>query len=223
MRILHISDSHTYHRDIIIPPNIDMIIFSGDCSNPREPYLNEHEVRDFITWYNSLDIKHKIFVGGNHDTSLESGHITKDNFGFGIHYLENESIEIEGLKIWGSPVTPTFGIGWAFNKARHKIGEVWATIPDDTDIVVVHGPPKGILDLSYNRNNELEFCGCESLRKRIKQIKPKLVCFGHIHDCEGVRNFGIRKIDDETIYSNGSCVTDGNFGKYINQGNIIEL
>jgi len=224
IKIWHISDTHTYHNELEIPKNIDAVIFSGDCSNPQELYQSEREIRDFITWYGNLPIKYKIFVAGNHDLAIERGWLTKDNFQqAGIIYLENDFVEIEGLKIWGSPITPTFGIGWAFNKNRAKIGEVWKEIPDDTDIVVVHGPPKGVLDLSWTRENKLQMCGCESLRKRMREIKPKLVCFGHIHNCEGITNFGIRKMDHDTIYSNGSMVTDGNFGKYFNNGNIIEI
>jgi predicted phosphodiesterase len=241
IRIYHISDTHCYHSELVVPQGIDVVIFSGDCSNPQELYQSEKEVRNFITWYASLPIKHKIFVAGNHDLAIERGWLTKDNFQqAGIIYLENDSIELKfrkiyidmhgldiigetSLKVWGSPYTPTFGVGWAFNKSRAKIGEIWATIPKDTDIVVVHGPPKGVLDLSYNRENTLEFCGCESLRKRMREIKPKLVCFGHIHNCEGITNFGIRKMDHDTIYSNGTMVTDGNFGKYFNNGNVIEI
>ena len=62
MKIWHISDTHTYHGFLKVPEGIDMVIFSGDCSNPRDPYTNEHEVRNFITWFDSLKIKHKIFV-----------------------------------------------------------------------------------------------------------------------------------------------------------------
>ena len=80
MRIWHISDTHTYHGLLKVPTNIDMVIFSGDCSNPRDPYVNEQEVRNFITWFASLPIKHKVFVAGNHDTSIVKGLITKDNF-----------------------------------------------------------------------------------------------------------------------------------------------
>ena len=62
MKIWHISDTHTYHGFLKVPEGIDMVIFSGYCSNPRDPYTNEHEVRNFITWFDSLKIKHKIFV-----------------------------------------------------------------------------------------------------------------------------------------------------------------
>ncbi len=117
MKIYHFSDTHTFHGLLTIPENIDIMIFSGDASNPRDPYLNKIEVENFITWYSTIPVKYKIFVAGNHDTSIEKNLIKKSDFeSNGIIYLENDYIEIEGLKIWGSPITPTFGDGWAFNK-----------------------------------------------------------------------------------------------------------
>jgi len=226
MKIWHISDTHTFHSLLQVPEGIDMVIFSGDCSNPRDPYTNEHEVRNFITWFDSLEIKHKIFVAGNHDTSIEKGLITEDNFHqCCIYYLENTSIEIEGLKIFGSPLTPTFGYGWVFNKDRHKLDRIWDKIIDpDVDIIVTHGPCKSILDLSYNTGRDLEYCGDKSLLNRIRDTNPKLHCFGHIHNGREIINAGTRTIPElDTIFSNGSVVTDGKFGRLSSNGNIIEI
>lgn len=227
MKIWHISDTHTYHGFLKVPEGIDMVIFSGDCSNPRDPYTNEQEVRNFIEWFDNLEIQHKIFVAGNHDTSIERGLITEENFHqCCIHYLENTSVEIEGLKIFGSPLTPTFG-NWAFMKPSFKLERVWKNIiDDDVDIVITHGPPKTVLDLSENRQRQLEFCGDKSLLNRIKEVNPKLHCFGHIHNFKDIINRGTRTVEGlQTIFSNGSVVTDAKFGKieYNGNGNIIEI
>ena len=225
MKIWHISDTHGFHQLLQIPEGIDMVIHSGDCSNLRDPYTNEHEVRRFIDWFGSLDIKHKIFVAGNHDTSIEKGLVPKFRFtDNAIHYLENETIEIEGLKIFGSPHTPQFG-QWAFMKARNKLDRIWqSVIEDGTDIIVVHGPPKGMLDLSYDRDGLMEYCGDKSLMNKVVEVEPKLMLFGHIHNCKDIVNAGTRKVYGlDTIFSNGSVVTDGKFGKLSSQGNIFEL
>jgi len=225
MNIWHISDTHTFHELLTIPDDIDMVIFSGDCSNPMDPYNNEPEVRRFIDWFSKLDIQYKIFVAGNHDTSIERGLVTGlDFWKKGIYYLENDDITIEGIKIWGSPCTRTFG-NWAFMKAREKIDRLWQHIPDDTDILIVHGPPKGILDQSYSRDGVYERCGCNALKKHVLyRVKPKLMCFGHIHNHEDIINAGMLKLSDYiTQFSNGSVVTDGKFGKLSSNGNIITL
>ena len=114
---------HTYHKLLTIPENIDIVVFSGDCSNPRDPYTNEHEVKDFIHWFKELPIEHKIFVAGNHDTSIENKLVKKIDFsGYNIHYLENDYITIDGIKFFGSPYTPNFG-NWSFMKDRSKINK----------------------------------------------------------------------------------------------------
>lgn len=138
--------------------------------------------------------------------------------------LENEDVIIEGLKIWGSPYTPSFGYGWSFNKDRGKIHEIWDTIPDDTDIIATHGPVKGILDLSYNRNNELEYCGCANLAKRVREIKPLIFCHGHLHSSRdgSYTNHGIL-YRDGTYYSNASAVADGGYGKIVYHGSLFEI
>ena len=226
MKIWHISDTHTYHRLLDVPTDIDMVVFSGDCSNPRDPYTNEPEVRGFIDWYSSLKIPVKIFVAGNHDTSIEKRLVIKDDFTkHGIIYLENESITIDGIKIFGSPFTPTFGYGWAFNKDRTKLDRIWRKIIDeDVDIVINHGPPKGILDLSLHRVGNLERCGDKSLLNRVMEVNPKLCLFGHIHDSGDIINQGTMKLSHlDTIFSNGSVIKDGSFGRLTSNGNIFEL
>jgi predicted phosphodiesterase len=135
MKIWHISDTHTYHGLLKVPEGIDMVIHSGDATNPRDPYASEQEMLNFISWFGSLPIKHKVFVAGNHDLCIERNLVTKIDFmKNGIVYLENDYAEVEGIKIWGSPFTPTFGEGWAFNKKRSALHDIWKHIPDDTDI-----------------------------------------------------------------------------------------
>ena len=222
-KIWHISDTHGYHELLNIPEGVDIVIHSGDASNSRDPYNNEPEMRKFIDWYKSLDIKHKVYVAGNHDTSIESKLVVKKDFeDAGIVYLENEYATIEGIRIFGSPHTPRFG-NWSFMKDRVKLERFWRkAIEEPCDIIVTHGPPKGMLDKSYDREGKMEMCGDRSLLNRIIEIQPKLVCFGHIHNTEDIVNAGITKQSIyNTVYSNGSVVTDGKFGKLTSNGNIM--
>ena len=226
MRIWHISDTHSYHDLLDVPKDIDMVIHSGDCSNPRDPYNNEPEVRNFIDWYSKLDIPTKIYVAGNHDSSIEKKLVsTSDFYTNGIIYLEDDFIHIDGWKIHGSPMTPSFG-NWSFMKSRDKLDKHWSrSVDDDVDILITHGPPKGILDISEDRNHNLENCGCNALKRHvITRIKPRLMLFGHIHNNKEIINAGTMKLSIcDTIFSNGSVVTDGRFGKLSSNGNIINL
>jgi hypothetical protein len=47
-------------------------------------------------------------------------------------------------------------------------------VPDDTDILLTHGPPRGHLD-GFKRS------GCTFLAKEVARVRPRLVVFGHIH------------------------------------------
>lgn len=224
MKILHISDTHGYHELLKIPNDIDIIIHSGDFSNNHNVYINEQETHNFLQWYSNLNIKYKILIAGNHDAlafkwSKKFKMLCKD---MNIIYLEHNSIKIENINIFGSPYVPTFG-NWYFMKNRSKLDKVWSTIPDNTDILITHGPPKGILDLSYNREHTLEYCGCSALKKHIiNRIKPKFVLFGHVHNNDDIINAGIMKLSKlNTIFSNGSVVTDRKFGKLTSNGNIL--
>lgn len=227
MKILHISDTHGFHKHIPWErfDGIDMVIHSGDCSNYRDVARNSLEVFGFIEWYMTVPVKNKIFVAGNHDTSIERRIYHKDSFtDRGIIYLEHEEVTIDGLKLFGSPYTPTFG-EWSFMKARDKINRMWEHIPTDTDILVTHGPAKGVRDLTEDYGGELKQCGDSSLMKWILKHTPKAHLFGHIHNMEGIYNQGISIYNKSTtIFSNGSCVDDGKFDLGLTSfGNIIEL
>jgi len=222
MKIWHFGDSHTYHGLLDIPKNIDMIIFSGDATNPLNPVLNEIEMLNFLHWFALIDCRYKIMIAGNHDSSIEKNRVTKKTIEeYGIIYLENEEVIIEGIKIWGSPYCPTFG-NWCFMKNRNKLDKIWRHIPEDTDILVTHTPPKGILDYSHDYNNYVERCGCSALMKRILNLNIKYHLFGHIHNNKDIINAGTMKLSIlDTIFSNGSILTDGKFGKLTSNGNII--
>jgi len=227
MNILHISDTHTFQDQIPVErfASIDTVIFSGDASIRRDIQGNKEEILKFLEWYEKVPVKNKVFVAGNHDLSIERRKITPGDFAkAGIFYLENSACIIDGLKFYGTPITPTYG-EWAFMKQRNKTPEVWAKIPMDTDVLIVHGPPRGIRDLSYNRDNELEMCGDRALLSAVKLIQPKLMCFGHIHNVKDIENQGVSTYATmQTIFSNAACVEDGKFEYGLTSfGNIITL
>lgn len=230
MKIWHISDTHGYHEMLHVPQGVDLVIHSGDASNLKSPFLNEKEFLSFWSWFEKLPIKYKVYVPGNHDTFLEHSiskifrkNIIDSQYVNDIYLLINDYVTIENLKIWGSPVTPKFG-NWAFMRSRDKTNKLWQTIPDDTDIIVTHGPPKYILDLSEDTLRNLENCGDSSLFKRVKEINPKYHMFGHIHNFKDLQNSGTKTIAKiNTIFSNGAMVTDGKFGEKTYNGTIFEI
>ena len=196
MKIVFISDTHGQHRKLKNLPKADLIIHGGDVSKLGK----DHEVEDFIHWFLRLDYAHKIFIAGNHDFYFEdySLDFIQKKLTSNCHYLCNSGVEIEDVKIWGSPITPTF-FNWAFNADRGKpIQKYWNMIPSDTNILVTHGPVKGMLDRTTSNIN----AGCEDLLKTVEKLKPKFHLFGHIHEA-----YGKEKVN-ETTFVNGSLLNE---------------
>lgn len=227
INILHLSDTHKKHHSVILPDErIDIAIYSGDATTTKIPGINVNEWASFIQWYEKVDAKHKIFVAGNHDaTASEYRLYFKDSIKeAGVIYLENDHAVVEGLTIFGSPYTPTYG-DWYFMRPRHKMASIWENIPLETDILVTHGPRKGILDSAYRQGSFTECVGDAALGSAIDKLPYlKLHCFGHIHDNKLAKNNGIM-MTNGVIYSNASAVKDRDFDNpsVNNQGNLIYL
>lgn len=219
MKIQSISDTHGFHNDIQIDENIDMFIYGGDSTNYYDLYKNAPEFESFYNWIINLKVKYKILIAGNHDTWATKKYNIDKLKNNGIIYLENELIDIEGIKIFGSPITPNFG-NWHFMKDRSKLDKFWQkALNTDIDILVTHGPPKFILDLSHNKEHKLEYCGDKALFNHVMRIKPKYHIFGHIHNSDDCYNQGVRVYNDIT-FMNVSSVHDGRFDRGLTSNGI---
>lgn len=212
MRITHISDTHNKHNQLNgLLPGGDLLIHSGDISSLGR----QSEVERFVKWFNGIDnYANKIFIAGNHDMSFDSeqllvnklkhfdGVSDSDEFvsigkpqwlevlltsdlNQNVFYLENSFVMLDDIKIWGSPITPTFGYGWGFNVNRgYDINQIWNRIPNDTDIVITHGPIHSYCDRTDRGGLNV---GCEQLYHRLNEVQPQLHFSGHIHEAYGYR------------------------------------
>ena len=186
MKIVSISDTHGMHRSINLPKG-DILIHAGDFTQEGR----EGEVKSFLSWFARQPFQYKICIAGNHDYYMENllekeiqQLIPKE-----VIYLNESSVDIEGYKFWGSPITPVF-FDMAFNREPGlQIRKHWNKIPADTDILITHGPPKGILDKILSGNSK----GCPSLKNTMKKLSIKLHVFGHIHE-----EYGTQKILNTT-------------------------
>lgn len=220
MQIMCIGDTHGFHEQLKIPSGIDMLIHCGDIGNVKSPEINANECTLALIWLDSLDIKYKILIAGNHDTAIEARMVDPKAFK-SIIYLEHDVAEVAGQVIFGSPYVPEY-YHWAFNVRRDRLSKYWEAIPKETNILVTHGPPKGILDLALDKDKQLEFCGDKALATRSFEVCPELHVFGHIHNNNHIMNQGTRKIGDIT-FVNASAVTDQRFDYGLtSQGVIIE-
>lgn len=195
MKFVAISDTHGQHNNLRLP-QADVIIHAGDITKRG----NKEEIVEFINWFSELPFEYRIFIAGNHDFYFEESSEAeiKKLIPSNVIYLCNCSVVINGIKIWGSPITPYF-FNWAFNRHRgNDISQYWGLIPTDTDILITHGPAFSILDKTTRGLN----VGCEDLLSSIQQIKPKYHICGHIHEAYGQIEKGV------THYLNASVLDE---------------
>jgi Icc-related predicted phosphoesterase len=198
MRIVLISDTHGMHRQLEVPSG-DVLIHAGDFTfYSKPPFV----VSDFNAWLGSLPHRHKVVIPGNHEFFLEEprnrGVITN------AILLVDSGVEIEGLKIWGSGVTPLWGGAFGKSKPEDRKRH-WARIPEDLDILVTHGPPLGILDQGPDSERHE---GCPELREAVLLARPQLHVFGHIH-----AGYGTVRTPD-TLFVNASLLgEDGSLSR----------
>ena len=213
MRIVMIADTHGDYENVSIADG-DVFVFAGDISiwdltgvsNPRK----------FNDWIVKLPHKHKIVIAGNHDKWLfQTDMARKLELLYNCIYLENSSVDIDGLKFYGSPITPSFN-DWFFMADRgENIKKYWDAIPNNTDVLITHGPPMGILDIVPRGGYMFQdHQGCQDLYNRVQILKPKLHIFGHIHENYGMQiDHGIKFVncsvkDDQYELVNQSFVID---------------
>lgn len=205
MKIIIISDTHGYHRKVKLPAG-DILIHAGDMT--RSGTINQLE--DINDWFGSCGFKDIVCIPGNHDRVFERRLGKAKEVMTNCHILLDEEIIINGIKFYGSPWQPRF-FNWAFNLSRGKeLAEKWAKIPNDTNVLITHAPPAHINDFSVNK----EHCGCYDLLTRVNQVKPKLHCFGHIHE-----GYGKSEFSGTTFINASTC--DFNYNP-INKPTIFE-
>ncbi|WP_404367193.1 metallophosphatase domain-containing protein [Marinobacter sp.] len=209
MKIVCISDTHGMHRQVSVPGG-DLLIHAGDCLGVG----SLEELEDLNEWLGSLPHRHKILVAGNHDWCLQDEPDEAQKLVTAAAYLRDSGVMINGLRFWGSPWTPVFH-DWAFNLKRGQpLAERWALIPAETDVLITHGPPAGILDGVMTGIHE-QSVGCEELRKAVDHLQPRLHVFGHIHEGHGQHE------QDGTLFVNAStCLASF---KPLNPPVVIEI
>jgi len=172
-------------------PKGDVLIHCGDFTVTGTVSEITQFNRELLRQANKFN--HIIIIAGNHDLLFErQPQLARSLLDSRVNYLQDSFCVIDGIKFYGSPYQPRF-FDWAFNLMRGaELAEKWNLIPDETDVLITHGPPFGILD-EVPRQYFIENTGCEELRKRVETIKPKLHIFGHIHCGYGTtEKFGVK-------------------------------
>lgn len=181
---LLVSDTHGthWHAHYRINKTYDILIHAGDFTNLGQP----KEVQDYLAWLAQLDqFSNIIYIAGNHDLNYDAQALTTLANGTQLHYLCNRAVSIGGINFYGSPCTPRF-FDWAFMYDPQDAKAIWNDIPHDTDVLITHGPPYGVLDQCPDRWGIFNSVGCPELLAAV-QRRPsiRLHVFGHIHEGYG--------------------------------------
>lgn len=198
LTLVCLSDTHN-SKPASLPAG-DILVHAGDLSQ----FGTFREIQAQLTWLSTQPHRHKVVVAGNHDLLLDRAfvaaypdreldkhhHHADLDWGHGaaaLHYLEHEAIELtvesggksRRVSVFGSPWTPRCG-NWAFQYGGGKDTPSFdwvGMIPDNTDIAVLHGPPKGHLDDGGK--------GCGMVLEELWRARPAVVVCGHIHPGRG--------------------------------------
>jgi predicted phosphodiesterase len=197
MRIVCISDTHDRHHNITVPAG-DVLIHAGDLTMDG----STPDILRAFTWLAAQPHERIIVTPGNHDFGFQQKadliDILTAKFPR-VEVLIDRETTIEGLRVFASPYQPWF-YDWAYNFARGEAGqkeaiEKWSLIPDDTAILITHGPVRGILDRTMDGSH----AGCPALKARMETLHNlRLHVCGHIHEAYGTEQHG------QTIYVNAS-------------------
>ena len=212
LKCCHISDTHDTFQDIsmLIPEGTDIVFITGDLTyrgSPQELQRLKETLKRMVA-----KVSHVVITVGNHELGCE-----KDPQSWidamkeiGVKLLMHEAIEIEGYKIYGSPWSPEFG-GWAYNYHRLTGQTMWQDIPDNTEILLTHGPLYGVLDYCHGGH-----VGCTDLRRKVERLPYlKYHLFGHIHEAHGIEMFN-------QVTCLNSSIMDGTY-HFVNKPQFFEL
>ncbi|MEM7603825.1 MAG: metallophosphatase domain-containing protein [Myxococcota bacterium] len=178
MRIVAVADTHTFEADFQSIPDGDVFVHAGDMLRAGELV----ELEGVAAWIRSLPHRTKLIVAGNHDWCFAREREAALKLIGDAIYLEDSGVTVDGVRFWGSPWQPAYH-NWAFNLPRgEELARKWAAIPQDTHVLVTHGPPRGIGD----RGPVAGRGGCADLMVRVQAVRPALHLFGHIHQDGGV-------------------------------------
>jgi predicted phosphodiesterase len=197
MKIVAMSDLHGYLPERV--PPCDLLLLAGDLCPATDHSLFFQSYwlnHDFRAWLHGISASKIIGIAGNHDLIFERApHMVPSDLPW--TYLQDAGLEWQGVKIWGTPWQPPF-FDWAFNAEPEKIQRQWSLIPPNTDILVVHGPPRGYGD-GVPEAGGVRHSGCPYLLERIQAIQPQLAVFGHIHEGRGAWQLGRTQLANVTL------------------------
>jgi Icc-related predicted phosphoesterase len=184
LKIVAISDLHgtwklgceVANKGASFWPAGDVLIIAGDVFDQN----SEAELVAFNMWLGQLPYELKIYVPGNHDLYVEAEPERADELLTNAILLIDKSYTYRDVKFYGSPWTIKFN-HWSFMKLQGEMYPIWSRIPEDTTVLITHGPADGFGDVNMHDWH----VGDVALSERLRKIGIPLHIFGHVHECGG--------------------------------------
>ncbi|KAI9803629.1 MAG: hypothetical protein M1833_000541 [Piccolia ochrophora] len=243
-RIVCVSDTHNaspFNGAFKLPKG-DVLIHAGDITNQG----SITELKRSVEWIEKAEFEAKIVIGGNHDITLDADFYGQYGASFHnqhpqdpdacaalfarsstITYLQHQSTVIRlqaptgprtTFKVFGSPYSPAHGL-WAFGYPLEDASRLWNDITPDTDIVVAHTPAKHYCDETRGRGA----AGCEELRKKLLNVRPRLAVCGHIHEGRGCERITWESISPHMGWKEKDRTRWVDTGRNNNKQSLVDL
>lgn len=191
MKVAAISDTHNHKLSSILKDKTaDLLVIAGDVLG----HGGMDEWGRFLRMIPEIrgQFKHVVYTPGNHDIYVQYNEslCQVDLDKLGVTLLIDDLVTIDNKLIYGSPWTPRFG-GWAYMLEENEIKAKWDKVPAGLDLLITHGPPFGILDMTdgrYSLDKKGIHVGCKHLRNLVSDlgIAPRHHVTGHIHHAHGM-------------------------------------
>jgi Icc-related predicted phosphoesterase len=183
LSICCISDTHSKHNQLDLSKYpADVLVHAGDWTGGRDEDFSETE--EFFKWLSAQPYSRKLFIAGNHERTVENNEkLFYDLLKHypTIEYIHHKAVTISGVKFYGSNYSNEF-CGWAFMEEDLELSKIWDKIPDDTDVLITHGPAYAHKDLVQEAHDRNPHVGSQALTRRKLDIPSlKLHVNGHIH------------------------------------------
>lgn len=232
IRLLILSDTHdSAFPDPESLPDVDVVIHCGDLTMIG----GLSNFRKALESLSACPAELKLVIPGNHDVSLDptwwAKNLDEDDdpaeperarelfanyVSKGVRLLEEGTHKItlhdgRSLTLYASPYTPEFnGYAFAYAEEEDRFNTGAHAVPPDADIVITHGPPLvTATDYRLDLGRNGEHCGCSKLWTAIERTRPRLHCFGHIHEGYGAQAVRWGETDRVTIHDVSVTSDDG--------------
>jgi len=181
VRIFLASDLHGSRRALEVLPNrareqaADVVVLAGDISHKGRP---EGFLAALVAAFAPAPV---IGVPGNMDPPAVHGDLSAA----GGHWVHGRRLEVAGRGWAGFGGSTPHPLGGPYQVPEGEIAAGLAAA-EPGDVLVVHNPPRGILD----KTRFIVRAGSRAVLEAVERLAPPLVLSGHVHEARGVERRG---------------------------------